>query len=166
MRLFTGLDLAPNVIANIDKLLEDLRPTARIRWSPLANLHITTKFIGEWPEARLEELKRSLAIKQAPFSIKVEGLGSFPRVFWAGIAPSPELMALAAATDAALHELGIAKEDRPYSPHITLARIPSYVPVKLPKDRTRNFGAFEAREFHLYESKNSVYTKLASFPLK
>lgn len=166
MRLFTGLALAPNVIANIDKLLEELRPTARIRWSPLANLHITTKFIGEWPAARLEELKRRLDIAQAPFAIRVEGVGTYPRVFWAGVAPSPGLMSLAAATDAALHDLGIAKEDRPYSPHITLARIPSYVPARLPRDRARTFGAFEAREFHLYESKNSVYTKLATFPLK
>ena len=60
MRLFTGLDLPAEVVGNLEELLQQLRPTARIQWSPPANLHITTKFIGEWPEERLEELKAAL----------------------------------------------------------------------------------------------------------
>ena len=61
MRLFTALDLAPGVAANLERLLKQLRPTARIQWSPPANLHITTKFIGEWPDERLAELRAALA---------------------------------------------------------------------------------------------------------
>jgi len=53
MRLFTGLDLPADVVHNLEQLLQRLRPTARIHWSLAANLHITTKFIGEWPEERL-----------------------------------------------------------------------------------------------------------------
>ena len=48
MRLFTGLDLSGDVLANLANLLARLRPSARIRWTPVENLHITTKFIGEW----------------------------------------------------------------------------------------------------------------------
>ena len=60
MRLFTGLDLPPDVVRNLDGLMARLRPAARIQWISPANLHLTTKFIGEWPEARLEELKTAL----------------------------------------------------------------------------------------------------------
>ena len=60
MRLFTGLNLSGEVIRNLERLLDRLRPTARIQWSPPRNLHITTKFIGEWPEERLDEMKSAL----------------------------------------------------------------------------------------------------------
>ena len=67
MRLFVGLDLPANIKSNLGKLVDSLRPTAKMRWSPVANLHITTKFIGEWPEARLDEMKAALsAVKGIP----------------------------------------------------------------------------------------------------
>src|ERR1700693_2408083 len=50
MRLFTAIDLPPEVTGRLDGLIAKLRPLARIRWSPAANLHITTKFVGQWPE--------------------------------------------------------------------------------------------------------------------
>jgi 2'-5' RNA ligase len=50
MRLFTAIDLPPEVAGRLDALIAKLRPLANIRWSPAANLHITTKFIGQWPE--------------------------------------------------------------------------------------------------------------------
>ena len=61
MRLFTGLDLGCDASENLRVLIERLRPAARIQWSPPEKLHVTTKFIGEWPEGRLEELKTALA---------------------------------------------------------------------------------------------------------
>ena len=66
MRLFTGLDLPEDLVGNLERLLGELRPAARIGWSAPANLHITTKFIGEWPDGRLEELKHALAAVEAP----------------------------------------------------------------------------------------------------
>jgi 2'-5' RNA ligase len=172
MRLFTALDLAPDVVSNIAHFLLAVKPIARIRWTLIENLHITTKFIGEWPESRLDEVKGKLAFAHRPFSVAVEGLGFFPNArapltFWAGIARNAELSALAAATESALHELGIARDERPYSPHLTLARISTPVPLnQLPVDPGKAFGAFEVHAFHLYQSRNSVYTKLATFPLR
>src|SRR5215831_10029616 len=129
MRLFTGLDLPADVVANLEELLRRLRPTARIAWSPPSNLHITTKFIGEWPEEQLDELKAALAgvAPRAPIAVAVRRVGFYPnphspRVFWCGI-EAPGLDALAADTDRATAALGVAREDRPYSPHLTLARI-------------------------------------------
>ena len=180
MRLFTAIDLAVEVEENLSRLVERLRPAARIKWSPPGNLHITTKFIGEWAEARLEELRGALRdVPPPPIRVSVEGLGWFPnprnpRVFWAGVKADPALAELARDTDKALARLGVAIEARPFSPHLTLARIKEPVPL----DRLREaiaaleplaFGQFVADCFHLYRSEltasGSVYTKLASFPL-
>jgi 2'-5' RNA ligase len=180
MRLFTGLDLSAEVVRTLEALLERLRPTARIKWSPPANLHITTKFIGHWPDERLDELKAQL--RKLPsrdiIPIRIYGTGFYPnarspRVFWCGL-DAPGLDKLAADTDRATSALGIASEDRPFSAHLTLARIKERINMKPLEDAiaalpTQDLGAFEARSFFLYRSqpgpKGSVYTKLAEFPL-
>jgi RNA 2',3'-cyclic 3'-phosphodiesterase len=180
MRLFVGLDLPLEVVENLKRLLERLRPKARIQWSPPANLHITTKFIGPWPEERLEELKRALGAvaPRPPLSVRIHELGFFPsprspRVFWCGI-EAPGLTELAADTERATSALGIPGESRPYSPHLTLARIKERLnldPLRqaITELPSQEFGTFEARTFFLYFSQlrrsGSVYTKLAEFPL-
>src|ERR1039458_3355684 len=80
MRLFTGLDLPGEVVRNLEGLLARLRPAARIQWSPAANLHVTTKFIGEWPEERLGQLKAALAaVAERPaIEIAVARVGFYP----------------------------------------------------------------------------------------
>ena len=182
MRLFTAIDLPSEIIANLDSLLARLKPTARINWSPIENLHITTKFIGEWPEDRLPELTTALhALPARPaIPIAIEKLGFFPnphapRVFWAGVHAGEPLAQLARETEDALAALGIAKEQRPYSPHLTLARIKTpgrqaallQAVAALP---SLDFGRYTADRFFLYRSKTapsgSVYTQLAEFPFR
>jgi RNA 2',3'-cyclic 3'-phosphodiesterase len=188
MRLFTALDLAPGVAASLERLLTQLRPTARIQWSPPANLHITTKFIGEWPEQRLAELKTALAAlpPRAAIPVRLHHLGFFPnphapRVFWCGI-EAPGLAELAGETDRATAALGVTAETRAFSPHLTLARInlnktPAARPPALQPLREAiaglhelEFGNFVAAGFYLYQSQlrpgGSVYTKLAEFPFQ
>ena len=180
MRLFTGMDLPPDVVTNLEELLLRLKPSAQINWSPPRNLHVTTKFIGEWPEERLAELKAALAglPARAPIPVSIDKLGFFPnphspRVFWAGIHAGDNLASLARDTEAALIPLGVAKEERAYSPHLTLARIktPGKQPALLQavaKLPSLEFGTFTADRFYLYQSRTapsgSVYTKLAEFP--
>jgi 2'-5' RNA ligase len=179
MRLFTGLDLPAEVVRNLEKLLDDLRPTARIQWSPPANLHITTKFIGEWPEERVDELKAALAeLPSRPeIPLNIRQVGFFPnpkspRVFWCGI-EAQGLAELAADTDRATASLGIESEKRAYSPHLTLARIKERLELgplreKIAARASLDFGSFRATSFFLYHSRlrsgGSVYTKLAEFP--
>ena len=181
MRLFTAIDIPAGVLENIERLLARLEPTAQIKWSPIDNLHITLKFIGEWPEDRLDELKRALSGVPArgPVDIEIRQVGFFPnphspRVFWAGIHAGPELAGLAAETDRALEKLGVEPEKRAFSPHLTLARIKEPKPlVKLRQEIAAldsfDFGRFTADRFHLYQSRlspsGSVYTKLSEFPL-
>jgi len=169
MRLFTGLDLPVHVAAAIEKLLDRLRPMARLRWTPVENLHVTTKFIGEWPEARLREMKAALfdLSGRAPISVAIRGLELKPRLFWAKV-HAPALADLARDIDSALEELGVAPEQRAFNPHLTLARINKPVRLDMAEFASTDFGSFEADRFFLYLSKpgpgGSVYSKLAEFP--
>ena len=97
-----------------------------------------------------------------------------PRVLWVGIDSGPELAALAEQVDAALTLLGFERENRAFTPHVTLARFKEggkkqNVASALPESQP-SFGTMTAPEFHLYESKLSPqgarYSKLASFALK
>jgi 2'-5' RNA ligase len=180
MRLFTALDLPAEVAGNLEEMLARLRENARIQWSPPANLHITTKFVGEWPEERLDGLKAVLGTLPArpAIPVHIHKLGFFPnphspRVFTCGI-EAPGLEALAKDTDGAAAALGIKSERRAFSPHLTLARIRERVNLQPLREAiaalpSLDFGRFEATRFFLYQSKlgaaGSVYTKLAEFPL-
>lgn len=181
MRLFTGIALPRDVIAHLTRLIEHLRTTAHLKWSPPYNLHITTKFIGEWPEERLPEMIDALrAIKPLRrFDVNIRGFGWFPnphhpRVLWVGVHASEALHALAKATDDATAALGVRPEEKPYSPHLTLARMKEPVPLfglqrAIADLKTDDFGTFTADRFHLYLSvpgpASSIYTQLAEFPL-
>ncbi len=179
MRLFTALDLPPDTLAALGKLLATLQPEAQLKWSPIENLHITTKFIGEWPESRLEELDEVLQTLRVRNSIYVEirGMGWFPnpntpRVFWAGINGGDALPTLAHDTDQALAALGISHETGPYSPHLTLARIKTQVPLQGLRARVQHLmldhiADFRAGAFYLYSSTPgshaSHYQKLCGY---
>ena len=63
MRLFTGIDLPDDVREKLERLLMHLRPCAHLKWSPVYNLHVTLKFIGEWPEEKLPQLEAALRIR-------------------------------------------------------------------------------------------------------
>jgi RNA 2',3'-cyclic 3'-phosphodiesterase len=179
MRLFTAIDLPDELVSILARLVEVLRPTAKIKWSPKENFHITTKFIGEWPDERLEEVERALAAPSLPEPIPIElrGVGFLPnphspRVFLAAVHAPASLAELARETDQALERLGITAEKRPFSPHLTLARIKEPTSLQALRQAvaalpSTEFGAFAADRFHLYRSQlnpgGSVYTKLSDF---
>ena len=181
MRLFTAIDLPDEIMGNLIALLDRLKPTVRIKLSPPSNLHITTKFIGEWPEDRLPELNKVLGAlpTRSPFPIHLRNVGFHPnphspRVFFVGIEAPPELAALARDIDRALAAIGVAPEQRPYTPHMTLARIKEPVPLQKLRQTIAelpplDFGGFQADRFYLYQSRlqpaGSVYTRLSEFPL-
>ena len=177
MRLFVAIDIPAGVRENLGALLDRLRPAAKLNWTTVERLHITTKFIGEWPEDRIEEMKRLLHGMDAAgaFEIGITGLGWFPhsrnpRVLFAGVQGGEPLQALAQATEQATHRLGIPLEERAYSPHLTLARVRDRVPLEALKRaidalESTAFGTFRAQAFHLYLSSAGRYTKLAEFRL-
>jgi len=181
MRLFTAVDLPDDVKAALDSFLIRLRPAAKLSWSPVNNLHITTKFIGEWPEAKLPEIKHALAAMPASgaIDIAVKGIGWFPnerrpRVLWAGVDGGIPLRTLAQVIEQIVAKSGVPVEHRVYSPHLTLTRIRQSVPLDalhrvlrdLPSSSGFDFGAFRASQFFLYLSAGGKYTRLAAFPLE
>src|ERR1700722_7226630 len=137
MRLFTGIDLPDEVREKLERLLMHLRPAAHLKWSPVYNLHVTLKFIGEWPEEKLPQLEaalRSIA-PRAEIPVEAKSLGWFPnahhpRGFWAGVLGGDARAALARDTDDVVSPLGIPKEDRAFTAHLTLARIKEAVPLQ------------------------------------
>lgn len=177
MRLFTAIDVPADVTGKLRALLDQLRPAAKLSWTSIEKMHITTKFIGEWPEDRLEEMRRTLAGIRLPggVQIAVRGLGWYPnprnpRVFWAGIDGGEELRSLARATDDSVHGIGVAAEGREYSPHLTLARIRERVPLDglrtaVDALESTDFGSFHATAFYLYLSRAGAYSKLSEFAL-
>src|SRR5437899_296291 len=130
MRLFTGLAIEALPLRRIERILDTLRPSAQLKWSPPANLHITSAFIGSWPEERLDELREALSQVDAPgpIPITIRGFGFFPNPhhphsFFLSVKSEPALTTLAHKIEGALTALGGRREERAYTPHITLARI-------------------------------------------
>ncbi len=180
MRLFAAMDIPEGVRSSLAALSANLRGACQnARWPRIEGLHVTLKFIGESPAEKMELIKAALAAvpARAPFSINIRGLGFFPnarrpRVLWAGIESSPDLAQLAAAVDAALHPLGIAREERAFTPHLTLARFSTpgnldSLHAAIEKAGPVDFGSITAKEFHLYQSVlkpgGAEYTRLATF---
>ena len=195
MRVFIGIDLDSGIRDKIARFLEGVRPFAPdARWVSAESLHVTLKFIGEQKTEQVDAIKARLsAVEGKVTDIRFADYGFFPtpkapRVFWIGIQASPGLAELAATIDEAMAKLGIPREERAFSPHLTLARggrgsgspkwrkgdgansIFSILQKRLAAIGNLEFGAMTAREFVLYQSqlspKGSKYTKLETFPLK
>lgn len=159
MRLFTGIDLREDVRERLERLLTHLRPCAHLKWSPVYNLHVTLKFIGEWPEEKLPQLETALRSvdQREPIAADVKGLGWFPnphhpRVFWVGVQGGVRLEGLAKDIDAALVPLGIATEERPYNAHLTLARIKEPCRRRHCGMRSRNWSRWTTGRFRWIDS--------------
>src|ERR1700686_2472693 len=197
MRIFIGIDLDPEVRARIGRFLEGVEGFAPdALWGRPESLHITLKFIGEQPPERVEAIAESLReIEASAFEIRVSGYGFFPtakspRVFWIGIQAGPQLAELAKRIDETVAALGIPREERPYSPHLTLARggggrssgAPKWskgdgpnttfstLEKRLQSMNEIDFGNTTADAFILYQSQLSLggskNTKLHRFPLQ
>lgn len=195
MRLFVALDIDDAIRERLTRFVEgvcNFAPDAR--WVKPESLHLTLKFIGERPDASVEKVKQALADVSAPINdIQFRGYGFFPtpksaRVFWIGMETGPQLAALAAAIDDKMASLGVTKEERAFSPHLTLARSAGgsgsprwrkgdkpnrafqHLQEKLAALPVPEFGTMTPHNFFLYQSqlspKGSKYTKLASFALK
>jgi 2'-5' RNA ligase len=180
MRLFVALEIPSAVRENLAALLKSLRAVSpQTRWVRPENLHVTLKFIGEAPETKLAAIRGGLASvrSDSPITVDFRGLGFFPnekhpRVFWAGIEASPNLNTLAADINRATEKLGIPREQRPFSPHLTLARFESPGPPDklrsaIHENAARDFGSLRTNQFHVIESKlkasGAEYTTLESF---
>ena len=188
MRLFVALEIPADVRDNLAAVIRELNKLSSQaaskppRWVRPENLHVTLKFIGETAPGMLDAIRDALAGIRVnkPIDINCKGLGFFPddrrpQVLWAGLDASGNLPRLAEDVDRALETVGVAHEKRAFTPHLTLARFdPPRLPEKL-RDAinptaARDFGSFQARQFHLIESRTkpsgAEYTTLHSFAFR
>jgi RNA 2',3'-cyclic 3'-phosphodiesterase len=195
MRIFIGIDLDDEIRGKIAHFLLGVGGFApEARWVHPESLHVTLKFVGEQTPEQVAGITEKLRrVECRPINIQVAGFGFFPtakapRVFWLGIQAEPQLAELAATVDAETGQLGIPREGRAFSPHLTLARAggrsgdpkwrkadgPNSVFGVLQKRLATlgklDFGTMTADEFILYQSQlspaGSKYTKLARFPMR
>jgi len=138
VRLFTAVEIGEQVQAALGDLIAELRlraersaPRAKVTWVVPGRAHLTLRFIGEVDDERGARIVAALRapLAMAPFEVRWGDLGAFPargspRVLWAGIAEGGEALAHAELlVSSRLLALGIPGDDRPYMPHLTLARI-------------------------------------------
>jgi RNA 2',3'-cyclic 3'-phosphodiesterase len=133
MRLFVAVDLPATVKDELDHAVDDLRPSLpRARLVPRDNLHLTVSFLGEVGDERVQGIVAALrdgVEETAPFTARLAGSGAFPsarraRVLWAGLeAAEDRLTPVANACIRALEPLGFPSESRPWTAHVTVARL-------------------------------------------
>jgi RNA 2',3'-cyclic 3'-phosphodiesterase len=182
MRLFIGIGLPGPASEALAQIRVRFEPAAdpRLRWSAPETWHITLQFLGaSSPEQAACVIAGLGELRARPVPMRLEGLGFFARagIFWAGVPLAPELLALQQQVVAATRGCNFVAEDRPYSPHITLARARGHAgsnalaPLKRAVERSHVSlaAAFTAAEFLLYESfpapDGSRYEVRARFPL-
>lgn len=130
MRLFVAVVPPPDVVEALAAAVGSRDES--LRWVPPEQWHLTLVFCGDVEERRVAELSERLgraAARTSPFALQLAGAGTFPkqsaraRVLWAGLEGDlTSLSRLAERCTAAARRTGIDVEDRPFRPHLTLAR--------------------------------------------
>ena len=192
IRTFIAIDLPAELKKEITSVQHRLRPQfsrARVSWVRPDNIHLTLRFIGDVPSARIGELIRSCEdVKLRPvFGLHLHSIGFFPnarkpKVLWCGYENSEELNAVQRLVEDAVVRLGFSPEEKKFVPHLTMARIkeigskpaaPFYVDMAEVEKEIKNIllsVRHTVHEVRLIKSvlspKGSDYTTLHTWPLK
>lgn len=122
MRLFTAIRPSPAAEEVLLAAQAELRLLGRGSFPRREMLHLTLAFLGETADAAAAEAAVEALRGAGPISLAVEGVGRFGDTWWAGVRENPALERLALEHQADLRRRGFAVEERPWMPHITLAR--------------------------------------------
>jgi len=178
IRCFVAVDLPVKMLDKIG-LIEGSIATEGLRLVRPELVHVTIKFLGDVPEAKVERVKEALAaVKLAPFTARVAGMGAFPgrsvRVVWLGL--EGDFSPLYSKVEAAMMPLGFSPEERGFTPHVTIGRVgrpdartSRELLAKIGSQSTVDLGSFMVEEFYLKKSTltpgGPIYEDLARFPL-
>lgn len=181
-RAFVAVDVGGTLPGVREALGELAALPADLKVVSASNLHVTLAFLGDIDEARVPAIQGVIAqacAQEPPFRMRVVGLGAFPtrgapRVVWAGLQGADPLVRIADRLAHGLEALGFAREERGFSPHLTLAR--SRTPRGADAVRgwieaggEREMGEAAVAEVRLYESQlapaGPKYRAVASVPL-
>lgn len=183
VRVFVAVDLPASLQGRLGVVAERLhRLPGDARWVSAAHLHLTLRFLGELEAEAVERVKTAVervAVRHAPFSLTLAGLGLFPEqgapsVVWVGVNEGrAELTSLQRDLERAFELSGFGPEDRPFAPHLTLARLRGAEAGPW-REAVERFGrepllSFAVREVRVMRSvltrRGPIYTTLAVAPL-
>lgn len=180
-RLFIAVDISDAARKAAAEHIYGLRARfsdVRASWVKPENLHLTLKFLGDVEKSRIDEIVEAsrLSVTQVgPFLVSIGGTGAFPsprnpKVLWLGIEDKARyLSTLAKGIDSSCERIGFPKDQKPFRPHLTIARI------RTRSHKLRELAAahdesdfkrieFEVFEAVLYESElrrgRSIYTPI------
>jgi 2'-5' RNA ligase len=183
IRIFIAIDIPETQRAHLASLQSELRPLGgRVSWPRPEGIHLTLKFLGDVEESRINEVADAVtkaAVGRSSFKIRIAGTGAFPnvrrpRVLWVGVKDSSGLVRdLARSIENNLKDVGFPRENREFSPHLTLGRVKESRGVEPLMDRLRgekfDAGEFEVKEVVVVRSDlkptGAVYTPLRRIPL-
>ena len=164
IRSFVAIELPEEAKKGLGRLRRGLERDEHrfVKWVDPGGIHLTLKFLGNIPSKQVTDIAE--ALKRAvhgisPFRLEISGLGAFPslkqaRVFWVGVGGELDrLSRLQQNIDSALAALGFAKEERPFVPHLTLARIREGASAP----ERRSFGELVGSNF--FEDKYPIEVK-------
>lgn len=134
IRSFVAIELPEEAKKGLARLRKQLERDEHrfVKWVDPGGIHLTLKFLGNIPSKRVTEITEAMgkAVQGiSPFRLEISGLGAFPslkqaRVLWVGIGGElDQLSTLQQNIDSVLAALGFAREERPFVPHLTLARV-------------------------------------------
>jgi 2'-5' RNA ligase len=168
-RTFIGIDIGETIRLNAAALQQELAQTgAAVKWVEPANMHITLLFLGDVEDRDLPavcDVVQTVAAGETSFALAIAGVGAFPtprrpKILWSGITEGLEsLQRLHAALETPLLELGCyRKEDRAYTPHLTLGRVKSdseafRLTKELPRRLTWKGGRTHVEEILVFSSE-------------
>ncbi|HLV02152.1 MAG TPA: RNA 2',3'-cyclic phosphodiesterase [Acidobacteriota bacterium] len=185
IRAFVAIPLPEENQLRIKDTIETLRRlNLDARFPAVESVHLTLKFLGNIEEADVPAIASALdecCQTQSPFPVHLNGLGAFPhsanpRVIWMSVRAGRELDELQQLLETQLVDLGFEAEERPFRPHLTVARVKSRKNLKellrLLSSAHNNFsaGSFQVKSAALYRSElkpsGAVYSILHQFFLK
>jgi 2'-5' RNA ligase len=134
IRTFIAIELPEEIRQSLQSTIlryQGLLPSGWVKWVATKNLHLTLKFLGDTPLDMISSIQDqldSLTASIAAFNFMAAAAGMFPsarkpRVIWVGLDHKADLAMLSKGLDDALEPLKIAREDRPFSPHLTVGRV-------------------------------------------
>jgi 2'-5' RNA ligase len=188
IRAFIAIDLSPEIQGRLENVLQNYRaqlPDVPVRWVPASNIHLTLKFLGDVSLSNLDLLTEMMdkeISSHRQFDISVGGSGAYPstrqpRVVWVGVEAPMELTAIQNGIEMTTARLGYSREERAFSPHLTLGRVSrnatsqdvKAISKALETIRVGFLGATCVEKVHLYRSDlqptGAVYTQIYSSTL-
>jgi RNA 2',3'-cyclic 3'-phosphodiesterase len=150
IRAFIAAEIGEEVREKLARLQSHLKYMSQeARWVPPKDMHFTLTFLGEVPDSTVGAVSSAMdkaAGPVAPFACEVAGLGFFgsprsPRVIWAGMRGNVQpLLDIHSCLAASMKELGFEPDERPFAPHLTLARL------KFPKHTEKLIAELERKK--------------------